>query len=282
MTTDTATSTGHAMADASWLDAHFESARAEYEASLRDVGIQSGWAVLDAGCGNGGFVPLMCELVGATGEVTALDLAPENVAHVEHRVRDGQCTAPVRTTVGSLLSLPFVNATFDCVWSANVFQYFTEAQCAQAIEEFKRIVKPGGLVAIKDFDGTTMQCMPLDLGFYTRFMHAHMADSLKKGQLGVGCGLSLPGRLRRAGLVDIRRRGWHAERWAPTSAATRSFVTATETYFATVAADLDLTAEDKQLWRDVAANPATLFDAPDFCLRESFVTAIGRVPVVPN
>src|SRR5262249_4788362 len=35
------------------------------------------------GQGNvGGFLPLMCQLVGSQGAVVALDLAPENVAHV--------------------------------------------------------------------------------------------------------------------------------------------------------------------------------------------------------
>ena len=53
------TSTGHALGDASWLDAHFESARAEYEDAVRFVGILPGWTVLDAGCGSGGYVPLI-------------------------------------------------------------------------------------------------------------------------------------------------------------------------------------------------------------------------------
>src|SRR5215217_7476728 len=69
------TSTGHALGDASWLDAHYESARAEYEDVVRFVGILPGWTVLDAGCGSGGYVPLIGELVGATGRVAALDLA---------------------------------------------------------------------------------------------------------------------------------------------------------------------------------------------------------------
>ena len=88
------TSTGHAASDAPWLDAHFESARAEYEEALRFVGIKPGWTVLDAGCGSGGYVPLICELVGSTGRVTALDLAPENIAQVERLVQRGALRGP--------------------------------------------------------------------------------------------------------------------------------------------------------------------------------------------
>ena len=81
------------------------------------------------GQGNvGGFLPLMCQLVGSQGAVVALDLAPENVAHVEALVRGGSLPTNVAARVGSLLSLPFQEATFDCVWSANVMQYLSYAE----------------------------------------------------------------------------------------------------------------------------------------------------------
>src|ERR1700684_2078898 len=83
MTAANVTSKGHDLSAGQWLDTHFESARPEYEASLRPVGIRAGDAVLAAGCGNGGFLPLLCELVGPDGSVMALDLAPENVASIE-------------------------------------------------------------------------------------------------------------------------------------------------------------------------------------------------------
>src|SRR5450631_1579908 len=96
------TSAGHALSEGSWLDAHFASARPEYEDSLRHVGIQPGWTVLDAGCGNGGFLPLMGELVGSKGAVVAMDFAPENVASVEALARQGHYSTNVRAEVGSI------------------------------------------------------------------------------------------------------------------------------------------------------------------------------------
>jgi arsenite methyltransferase len=97
---------------------------------LRSVGIQQGWNVLDAGCGAGGFLPLMCELVGPAGIVTALDLSPENVARVDKHVHEGALPSNVKTCVGSMLSLPFEDASFDCIWSGNVMQYMTNAEVA--------------------------------------------------------------------------------------------------------------------------------------------------------
>ncbi len=84
-----------------------------------------------------------------------MDLAPENVAHVEALVRDGKLPATVQARVGSLLKLPFADFTFDCVWSANVVQYLTEDEFDQAIAEFKRVLEArADLLAIKDFDNS--------------------------------------------------------------------------------------------------------------------------------
>jgi len=77
------TSTGHEASGVDWLDLHLESSRAEYESALREVGIGPGWSVLDAGCGSGSFLPLICDSTGPEGTVAALDLAPENVRRAE-------------------------------------------------------------------------------------------------------------------------------------------------------------------------------------------------------
>src|SRR3954471_3599889 len=96
------TTTGHALSQDSWIDAHYQSSREEYEAALRSVGIQPGWRVLDAGCGSGGFLPRMCELVGGHGHVIALDLAPEHIAKVETLLRDSRL-ANLESRQGSIL-----------------------------------------------------------------------------------------------------------------------------------------------------------------------------------
>ena len=88
-------STGQSLTTSAWLDTHFLAMQPEYETMLRWVGIQPGWHVLDAACGNGSFLPLLSELVGATGKVSAIDLAPENVQVVEQRAQQSSWLAPV-------------------------------------------------------------------------------------------------------------------------------------------------------------------------------------------
>ena len=272
------TSTGHAVSDAPWLDLHFQTCRAEYDDALRFVGIEPGWTVLDAGCGSGGYIPLLCELVGPTGQVAALDLAPENVARVERLVRDGHCTVPVDVRVGSVMDLPFADATFDCVWCANVAQYLTAAEFTRVMGEFRRVTKPGGLVAVKDSDGTLLQLLPLDPAIMARQVAARRAKAAETGVLGAWCGSSLARFFRQTGLTAIVRQGWLVERWAPVPPHTREFLALGLRYHARLAADHNLSPEDCVAYNAAAANPDRLFDDPDFCFREYFVVTLGRVP----
>ncbi len=92
-------SKGHALADSDWQDAHFDAKRREYEAMLRSVGLRKGWRVLDAGSGNGSYLPLIAEEVGPTGHITALDIAPENIAVIEQRIPPGPSIVQLRPSL---------------------------------------------------------------------------------------------------------------------------------------------------------------------------------------
>jgi ubiquinone/menaquinone biosynthesis C-methylase UbiE len=104
---------------------------------------------LDAGCGGGGFLPLIAELVGSKGHISAIDLAPENIERVDALVENSQFPCAVDTRVGNLTSLPYEDNRFDAVWCANTTQYLTNDELSQMLAEFRRVVRPGGLVAVK-------------------------------------------------------------------------------------------------------------------------------------
>src|SRR5262245_17536139 len=148
-----------------------------------------------------------------------------------------------------------------------------------AIAEFKRVLKPGGTLAIKDLDDTLTQFFPMDPGLMARFGLARRAESARAGALGLSCGPTLPSRLRRNGLTDIRRKSWLVERWAPVGPAARTFVEAVFPHWVTLAAQFDMSHEDLQGLQEAASNPSILLDDLDFCYREGFVVAVGRVAI---
>ncbi len=139
-------STGQVGTEGGFLDAHFEACRSEYEAMLRSVGLQPNWRVLDAACGAGSFLPLMSTLLEPSGSISALDLAQDNVAAVERRINNGEFTCPVVARIGSLTSLPYQDEEFDAVWCANALEYLDDEELVRALEEFVRVLRPGGVL----------------------------------------------------------------------------------------------------------------------------------------
>ena len=250
-----ASSTGQGFTEGAWLDAHFEAARPEYEAQLRAVGIHPGWRVLDAACGSGSFLPWLAELVGPTGQLAALDLAPDNVALVERRIAEWGLPCPVEARAGTVLDLPYADDTFDAVWFANTTQYLTDDELATALAELRRVVRPGGLVAIKEVDSAFNRVAPAPPGLAARWFETLARTGMVQAIGGVRGGM-LPGWLRRAGLENVWRRGTLIERAAPLDPPARQFWRDLLAGMGSRAPTLDLPAEDQEAWarlRDQAA-----------------------------
>ena len=276
-----ASSTGQAFTDSGWLDAHFEACRTEYEVMLRSVSFQPGWQVLDAGSGSGSFLPLLAEVVGPSGQITALDLAPENVANVQERIKGWALPVPVQTKVGTLVELPLLDGQFDAVWCANATQYLSDTELAIALQEFRRVTRPGGLVAIKDHAGA-IRIEPAPPYFIERNFDAGWKQSAKPGLRAPGAyrGPTLRTLLREAGFKDVWARSTLIERWAPLRPVEQALWRDALRSFAGRAPQLDLSADDLAIWRELSepAGAAAFVAQPDFYCREMNVVAVGRVP----
>lgn len=276
-----ASSTGQVLATVQWLDAHFDACRPEYEAMLRSVGIQPGWRVLDGACGVGSFLPLMAELVGPSGEIVALDLAPENVAVVEARLASWALGCPLIPNAGSLTILPYPDGHFDAAWAANVLQYFSDAELPGVLAELRRVVRPGGLVAVKDVDMQLVRLSPAD-----PFLVSHLCEASIRGpdvtvqSLGSLRGRELRRWLERSGLENAWQRTTLIERWAPLAPAERRFWGEWLGYLAELAEVRGVPQADLETWRAIRdpSAPDHLLDHPELYACEGQVVAVGQVP----
>src|SRR5262249_58663056 len=61
---------------------------------------------------------------------------------------------------GSVYTLPFADGTFDVVYAHQVFQHLRER--GAALREVLRVLRPGGLAAIRDVDWGTVAYSPRD------------------------------------------------------------------------------------------------------------------------
>lgn len=264
--------------DADWLDTHFEAARTEYEALLRAAGIAPGSRVLDAGCGSGAFLPLLAELAGPSGAVIALDGTHENAVCADRVVREQRLPCAAWSTTGTLPALPYADATFDAVWCANTTQYLGAAELMEALREFRRVLRPGGIVAVKDVDMLLMRIYPGDPCLFTRLADAAARTDPTPQSEGSLRGRELRRWLERAGFGDTWQRIELIERWAPLRPSERRLYVEWLSVLARRAEECGVFEDDRARWaalRDPEAS-GHLVDRPDFYACEGQVLAVGR------
>lgn len=270
-------STGQVFAAVGWLDAHFEMARPEYEAMTCAAGFQPGWRVLDAGCGGGSYLPWLAELVGPTGALAAIDLDGKNVAAVRQRIVEWGLSCPVTADVGSVLALPHADDSFDGLWSSAVTQYLSDEELLSALTEFRRVVRPGGLVAVKDIDGTLMRA-PARIPGLIQHLREGRARAGSVQARGAIRGLELRAWFGRAGSVDVRLETTLVERWAPYGPAERQYLAALLKSFASMTDQADLPQDERNEWARQRAALETELSDPDHYYREGHVLVVGRIP----
>jgi SAM-dependent methyltransferase len=108
-------------------------------AERRRAGVPPGWSprLLDAGCGTGGNLAAHASL----GRAVGVDLAPEAIAYCRQR--------GVSAVRGSVLRLPFRDASFELVTSYDVIYHAWVSDDRAAVAEIARVLRPGGLFLVR-------------------------------------------------------------------------------------------------------------------------------------
>ncbi len=123
-------------------------------ATLRRIPLDAGERLLDVGCGTG---VLLGRLLGRSPfrEVAGVDLSPGMVAQARSRLPPS-----ARLLVGDAQGLPFSPASFDVVVSASSFHYWPAP--ARALDELRRVLRPGGHLVITDWCDDYLACRICD------------------------------------------------------------------------------------------------------------------------
>ena len=136
---------------------HFHVRGAEATAELAQLaGVQSGWTVLDAGSGLGGPSRHLAERYGC--RVEGVDLTPAYVEVAQLIATRTGSADRLSYTVGDVTALPFEAARFDLVWCEHVAMNIADRP--KLYREFRRVLKPGGLLALYDVVSTDSPAAP--------------------------------------------------------------------------------------------------------------------------
>jgi ubiquinone/menaquinone biosynthesis C-methylase UbiE len=107
--------------------------------------LQPGTRVLDVACGTGVVARQAAQAVGTTGQVTGLDIN-EAMLHVARTVAP-PVGAPITWREGSVMTIPFPDATFDAVLCQWGLEFFPDR--AQGLREMARVLVPGGRLGLR-------------------------------------------------------------------------------------------------------------------------------------
>jgi ubiquinone/menaquinone biosynthesis C-methylase UbiE len=160
---------------------------------LRMLDVEPGDRVLELGCGTGDDARALAEVVGAAGVVVGVDV--DEALVIEARRRDVG-PRPVDFAVGDIRSLSFVDASFDRCRSERLLQHL--ARPDDALDEMRRVLRPGGRIVLVDTDWGTSAINGADHRI-TRVVIEAWSDLHANGWAG----RQLPSLLRRAGFDDV-------------------------------------------------------------------------------
>jgi ubiquinone/menaquinone biosynthesis C-methylase UbiE len=130
--------------------------------------IRPDWSVVDFGCGPGFFsIPF----AKVATRVVAVDAQPEMLRKAESYARKSNVKVEFAESDGT--SIPLSNDSFDLVFLNLVFHEISEKK--RALSEFWRILKPGGKIAIREKQESTLLPGPPMIPY--ALLRLHLEDS---------------------------------------------------------------------------------------------------------
>lgn len=167
--------------------------------------LQPGFDVLDAGCGPGTITAGIAQ-EAFPGRVTGLDIAPEHLERGQ-RLAEGREILNLGFVAASAYEMPFADHSFDVVFSHALLEHLGDPM--RALEEFHRVLRPGGFIALCSPDWNNFELTPhtMSLG---RAIHAYRHLQERNGR-DTATGARLPEYLNEAGFTPLAHDEWCEE-----------------------------------------------------------------------
>lgn len=223
--------------------------------------LRPGMRLLDVGCGPGSITVDLAAVV-APGEVIGVDREPA-VLDGARALAAARGLANTHFEPADVYELPLEAESFDVVYAHQVLQHL--ARPVEGLREAHRVLRPGGIVAVRDSDYGTMVHAPHDrrldrwLELYHQVTRANGAEA--------DAGRHLKGWVEEAGFTDVVASAstwWYSDEEARHAWAELWAVRITEGAFAEQAIGARLTdaaelADLAAAWRSWATRRGAFF-----------------------
>jgi len=159
--------------------------------------LRAGQDLLDVGCGPGTITVDLAARV-APGRVVGIDAATEVLEAAAQLGREAGA-ANLGFATGDVYHLGFDDARFDVVHAHQVLQHLTRP--VEALREMRRVLRPGGTLAVRDSDYAAFAWCPGD-PLLDRWLELYHQVTRRNGA-EPDAGRHLLGWARRAGFSDL-------------------------------------------------------------------------------
>jgi len=122
--------------------------------------------ILDAGCGNGNVIEKLVEM--KMGKIHGIDFSLDRIKDAQKRFENA---SGVSFSQGSLEDTKVADSTYDTIVCRYIYEHLSNPKAV--IKELNRVLKPGGMINIINFDDMVFN-------FYTK--NEHFNRELKKIQ----------------------------------------------------------------------------------------------------
>jgi SAM-dependent methyltransferase len=191
---------------------------------IADLALAPGSRGLDVGCGVGLYALWLAEAIGPGGTVVGIEPEAEKVEAARQLVGGQLGDGRLQFTPGDGTAIPLPDRSVDWVWCGDVLHHIVETE--KALREFRRVVRPGGRVVVKESQVLAAMFLPGHPELERRIQIAEIRRTL-----GEGAGRSFQERrqstlasLHAAGFSDVAMRTYLLERRAPLRAADHDYI----------------------------------------------------------
>lgn len=266
-----------------WLETHHRSKAPERTQMIRDLQIERGSHVVDAGCGPGLWTPMLARAVGPEGHITGVDISIEALITAQRRSQAKWYAPHLQLKRGTMEQLPIQPGSARMIFSANVSQYLPDP--VSTFAAMGRYLAPGGRLAIKDIDFGTMRFSNIDAGLQARVLQAREQWEQVRVEQDYTfedswVGSKLAGYLRAAGYEEVEEKSYRIRRHFPLSRDFRFYLQGIAEWFVCEGAPL-LDEEDRTSWLECFFDDeGCVLDSDTFSSEETefVVTGVWRQP----
>jgi ubiquinone/menaquinone biosynthesis C-methylase UbiE len=196
------------------LKAYHVAFEPELEAAVRRYELGPAAHVLDCPCGDGFYAKLFARHM-RNGTLVAADLSEAYLDHAKRTVGAAPAGLALQFVKADAYSLPFDDATFDLVWSAQSMISLDDPP--RAIREMARVLRPGGWLAVLETDEYHHVLLPWPVGLELAIQKAIREVCQQRYGSGAKFAQSrkLRGHFLDAGLTPTRKQTVVADRVTP-------------------------------------------------------------------